>query len=514
MENSWTWVGNWAEKRAELSPERVALIDDITGMKYTYNELNKRSDKLCNVLREKKISKGDRITVFSKNRIELIDLFLATSKIGVILVPLNFRLANPEVEYQINKTTPKLLIYDTSLNNQVLEIKKEISVKNFIAMGDNPINNDRQLNSFITEADDKFENNQDLSLDDPHLILFTGGTTGLPKGAVLSHRLIFWNSVNTITSWGIRPDDIQPLMFPLFHTGGWNVLFVPFYHMGGTNILMGDFNPERTLEVIEKFKCSLVIGVPTVFQMIAESEMFSKANLSSVRVFISGGAPCPLSIMEKYWKRQKEFKMGYGLTEVGPNNFYLPEKDIKRKPLSVGFPVFHCDMKLVDDENNTVSQGSIGELCLRGPHIFSGYWDDLDETNKTIDSNGWVHTGDLAKKDEEGFYYIVDRKKDMYISGGENIFPVEVEEVIYKHPDILEVAVFGIPNEKWGEVGVAAIATKSGNKISDDELKQLLEDKLARYKHPKYFQYYKELPKSAAGKILRREVKKSFKNSE
>jgi fatty-acyl-CoA synthase len=345
-----------------------------------------------------------------------------------------------------------------------------------------------------------------LNFDDASLILFTGGTTGLPKGAVLSHRLIFWNSVNTIVSWGLRPDDIQPLLFPLFHTGGWNVLLLPCFHLGAKTILMGDFNADETLKVIEREKCTIVIGVPTMFTMIEQSPQFQETNFDSVRIFISGGAPCPVAIMEKYWVRGKPFKMGYGLTEVGPNNFYLPESEIKRKPSSVGFPVIHCDMKIVNENNKQVSDGEVGELLLRGPHIFSGYWDEPDETSKTIESDGWVHTGDLVMRDDEGFYFIVGRKKDMFISGGENVYPTEIEELLYKHPAVLEAAVKGVPDDFWGEVGKAFVTPKPGLSVTGEELKAFLLDKLAKYKIPKYYEICDSLPKSAAGKILKRKL--------
>ncbi|MFW9927836.1 MAG: long-chain fatty acid--CoA ligase [Candidatus Thorarchaeota archaeon] len=510
MQNSFSWIGNWAEKRSELSPEKIAVIDFPNKKKYTYFQLNIRANQCANLLLKHNIKKGDRVAVLSKNRLELIDLFLATGKIGAILTPLNIRLSIRELEYLIQKTQPKILLYDHSCNEKAEDIKRKNSIENFVNF-DKEDNTENSYTFLLNSADKMFKRSWDISFKDPHLILFTGGTTGLPKGAVLSHKLIFWNSINTITSWGLYPNDIQPLLFPLFHTGGWNVLFVPFYHLGATTILMGDFNSEETLEVISKEKCSIVIGVPTIFQMIAESKNFNSTSFDSVRIFISGGAPCPLSIMEKYWKRGKDFKMGYGLTEVGPNNFYLPEHDIHRKPLSVGFPVFHCDMKLVDDDNNIVGVNEVGELCLRGPHVFSGYWNDHEETNKTIDPDGWIHTGDLARKDEEGFYYIIDRKKNMFISGGENIFPVEVEEALYSHPEVLEAIVFGVPDDKWGEVGVAAIATKTGREIPKEEILEFLQDKLARYKQPKHFIFYKELPKSAAGKILRRELKNEYK---
>jgi fatty-acyl-CoA synthase len=269
---------------------------------------------------------------------------------------------------------------------------------------------------------------------------------------------------------------------------------------------MGDFNVDATLKIIEDEKCSIVIGVPTMFNMIAQSPKFEKANFDSVRVFISGGAPCPVAIMEHYWNRDKILKMGYGLTEVGPNNFHLPESEVKRKPSSVGFPVFHCDMKVVDDDGDEVPTGSVGELMLRGPHIFSGYFDEPEESAKTIEPDGWVHTGDLVMRDEEGFYFITGRKKDMFISGGENVYPTEIEELLYKHPSILEAAVIGVPHEKWGEVGKAVIVLKPGESLEQDEVLKYLDGKLARYKIPKHFEFRKDLPKSAAGKILKREL--------
>ena len=374
-------------------------------------------------------------------------------------------------------------------------------------MGEKSIKNDPTIQQLTNKVSKSEIERPIINFEDPHLILFTGGTTGLPKGAILSHRLIFWNSINTILSWGLIAEDIQPLLFPLFHTGGWNVLLVPFYHLGAKTILMGDFNPEEALKILEKQNCTIVIGVPTMFLMMANSPKFKTTNLETVKIFISGGAPCPVAIMEKYWAKNKLFKMGYGLTEVGPNNFYLPEKQIKKKPTSVGLPVFHCDMKIINTKTNAiVKQGEVGELLLKGPHIFSGYWNEPEETKKTIESNGWVHTGDLAKQDEEGYYYIVGRRKEMYISGGENIFPVEIEELLFKHPAIDLAAVIGVPDDKWGEVGKAFITLKPDKTTTIDAIREYLAQRLAKYKVPKYFEIKDNLPTSASGKILKREL--------
>ncbi len=503
---TWSWIGDWTGRRALLTPKREAMIDNSTGTRYTFETVDKRANQVANALQEMGIKKGDRVGVYSKNRFDFLDLLFACGKLGSILVPYNVRISKRELEYLIGKTKPSAIFYDPNLNSEFNGLRPFVKQKHVYVMGEKNLDAESNLSALMKSQEADFDSRPSLTLDDPYLIVFTGGTSGLPKGAVLSHGLVFWNSVNTITSWGLRPDDIQPLLFPLFHTGGLNVLLIPFVHLGAKSIIMGDFNVDETLRIIEDEKCSLVVGVPTMFNMMSESPKFTQTNFDSVRVFISGGAPCPVAIMEKYWKRDKILKMGYGLTEVGPNNFYLPESDVKRKPSSVGFPVFHCDMKIADDDCNQVPTGEIGELMLRGPHIFSGYWDEPEETAKTIEPDGWVHTGDLAMKDEEGFFFITGRKKDMFISGGENIYPTEIEELLYKHPAILEAAVCGVPDEKWSEVGKAFIVLKPGKNLDQEELLNYLKDKLAKFKIPRYYEFLDELPKSAAGKILKREL--------
>jgi fatty-acyl-CoA synthase len=489
-----------------LTYEKESIFDNITKKRYTFGEMEERAVRLSHVLLERGVSKGDRVAAYAKNRLEMLDLFFACGKIGAIMVPFNVRLAKREVDYLIGKTDPMMMIYDPDIANQFNEIRRGLGDRDLLVMGDTPIEDDPSMAQLMMEASTDSVECPELVFEDPHLIVFTGGTTGLPKGAVLSHRGIYWNSVNTIVSWGLRPDDVQPLLFPLFHTGGWNVLLVPFYHLGAKTVLMGDFNPAETLRVIEEEESTIVIGVPTMLQMIAQDDLFQTTDFSSVRVFISGGAPCPVAIMEQYWNRGKPLKMGYGLTECGPNNFYLPIPDIERKPTSVGFPVIHCDMRIVDDDMSDVPQGNVGELILKGPHVFNGYWNDPEETTEVLEPDGWLHTGDLAQRDDEGFYYIVGRKKDMYISGGENVFPTEIEELLYKHPAILEAAVIGVPDEKWGEVGKAIVSLKKGHDITEEALRLFLDGKLARYKIPKYYEIRDSLPKSGAGKILKREL--------
>lgn len=482
------------------------MVDNIQNTRYTFEEMDKRANQVARLLLDSGVQKGDRVGIYSKNRFDFLDILFACGKIGAILTPFNIRLSTPETEYLLKKTNPSIVFYDPTLGIQFGKIRPLLEKQHIVVMGNKMFDTDPDIHSLMTRNSSSAVERPAITMDDPFLIVFTGGTTGLPKGAVLSHRLVFWNSVNTIVSWGLRPDDIQPLLFPLFHTGGINVLLIPFYHLGALSIIMGDFDPEETLRVVESERCTIVIGVPTVFNMISQSSNFKKTNFEHVRLFISGGAPCPVAIMEKYWERGKILKMGYGLTEVGPNNFYLPDDAVKERPTSVGFPAFHCDMKIVDDDNVTLSDEEVGELMLRGPHTFSGYWEEPEESAKVIESDGWVHTGDLVMRDSDGFYYIVGRKKDMFISGGENVFPSEIEDVLYKHPAILEAAVVGVPHEKWGEVGKVFIVLKDGESLAEDEIRQYMDDKLASYKIPKHYEFRGDLPKSAAGKILKREL--------
>jgi len=489
-----------------LTPKKEAIVDNIQNKRYTFEEMDKRANQVARLLLDSGVQKGNRVGIYSKNRFEFLDILFACGKIGAILTPFNIRLTTPETEYLLKKTNPSIVFYDPNLRIQFGKIRPLLEKQLVVVMGNKMFDTDPDIYSLMTRKSSSAVERPAITMDDPFLIVFTGGTTGLPKGAVLSHRLVFWNSVNTIVSWGLRPDDIQPLLFPLFHTGGINVLLIPFYHLGALSIIMGDFDPEETLRVVESERCTIVIGVPTVFNMISQSSNFKKTNFEHVRSFISGGAPCPVAIMEKYWERGKILKMGYGLTEVGPNNFYLPDDAVKERPTSVGFPAFHCDMKIVDDDNVTLSDEEVGELMLRGPHTFSGYWEEPEESAKVIESDGWVHTGDLVMRDSDGFYYIVGRKKDMFISGGENVFPSEIEDVLYKHPAILEAAVIGVPHEKWGEVGKVFIVLKDGESLAEDEIRQYMDDKLASYKIPKHYEFRGNLPKSATGKILKREL--------
>jgi fatty-acyl-CoA synthase len=341
-------------------------------------------------------------------------------------------------------------------------------------------------------------------------LIFTGGTTGLPKAAEVSHRMIAWNTLNTVIH-DITHNDIYLNVFPMFHTGGLFVYTLPQVIFGGTTIFIREFNPEQVLDLLEGEKVTVFAAVPTMYQMLTQAPNWEQTDLSSLRFCTSGGAPLPVPLVEKYTAEKGiRFKQGFGMTEFGPGIFALAPEDAIRKAGSIGRPNFFVDAQIVDDGNNFLGPDEEGELVLKGPSYCSGYFNDPEATIGAVDERGYFHTGDVARYDDEGYFYIVDRKKDMFISGGENIYPAEIEKVIYQHPAVHMCAVIGLPDPKWGEVGKACVVLKPGASATEEELIQFMAERLAKYKVPKSVSFMKALPISAAGKILKRELREQF----
>ena len=501
------WVGDYLSSRSKINGKSIAVHDIDNNEKYTYEDLNHRANKLANYFKnELGIEKGDRIAYVSRNRIELIDGYYATGKLGAIMIPYNSRLSSSELEQLINKETPKILIYEDIFDDNISGIKGNLNVENYIIL-----KNDNEKLYDINYEDIMNYNNsavfcQELDFEDIHLIIHTGGTTGLPKGAMISHRAELFNSMNEICTWGINYDDSAHIILPLFHTGGWNLLTLPLLHAGGKILINKEFDPKLTIKTIEEEKPTFLFGAATIFRMISDLPEFKDSDLSSLKWIMAGAAPTPINIMERFWNKGLKFVLGYGMTEAGPNNLssspqFMTSNEMKDKFASVGKPMYLTIVKLVDENDKEVEVGETGELVWSGPQIFSGYWDNEEETKDTL-KNGWVYSGDMAKVDEDGYYYIVGRKKNMYISGGENIFPPEIEGEIYKIPEINEVCVFGVNDEKWGEVGKAVVSLKPNMRISEDEIIDKLRVNLASYKLPKYIEIIDDIPKNNVGKIV------------
>jgi fatty-acyl-CoA synthase len=501
------YIGDWLGKRELLTPERLALVDDTTGARYTYRDLNARANRLAASLRERcAVAKGDRVAILARNQVAYLDALFATGKLGAILVPLNWRLTAHELAYMFKDSGARTLIYDDAFAATLQPIRPQIPVAHYVAIGAAAPGDLSYADLLDREAAPVVE---EVGLDDPHLILYTSGTTGAPKGAVLPHRVLVWNSLNTNVGWDLRADDVGIIHTPLFHTGGINVLTLPILHAGGTMVLMRDWNPARCLELIERERVTIFFAVPTMFQMLLDAPAFASADLSSVRFCIAGGAPCPVPLIQAYQRRDIPFRQGYGLTEVSVNCFTLNPEDAIRKAGSVGKPIFHLDARIVDDSGRDVPPGAIGELVLRGPTVCAGYWRNAGATAQAL-HKGWFSTGDLARIDADGYYFIVDRKKDMYISGGENVYPAEVERVLYEHPAVLECAVIGVAHSRWGEVGRALVVLRPGAAASEAELIAFCRQRLAAFKTPQSIRLVAELPHNSSGKIIKPELRKQY----
>jgi len=511
MTFNWNQTLDFLERRASFSPDWPVLYESDRNREYSYLELNQRASALAAYLTGKaNLQKGDRMAVLARNCVEYIDFFFAALKTGIILVPLNVRLSAAELSDMLRQTKPRLLAYEeafeeisSALENSTIEklvvLKKERSQLALKA---------ENYDAILETNSGRSSSPVDIQPEDPLLLLFTGGTTGPPKAAVISHRAVFFNMLSETISWQLGPKTVVPGLLPFFHTGGWNLVTLPTMFAGGQVLINPTFDPELTLKQIEEKKCSFLFAAATMFRMISAQDSFEKTDLSSLQFVMSGAAPCPVSVMEPYWEKEIKFVQGYGITEGGPNNLYMPWyslswKEVKEKCQSVGKPFIYCQARIVDENGEEKKPGQLGELILGGPVTFSGYWNNPDETKNTL-RHGWVYTGDIARKDEDGFYYIADRKKDMYISGGENVFPVEVEKIIEAHPQVQEAAVIGVPDEKWGETGKAFVVLKPGESIVPEDIKKYLGDKLARYKLPREVILVDGIPKSSVGKVLKK----------
>ena len=490
---------DWISKWAIYYPDKIAIKEYETGRTLSYKQLNNVANYLSNYfLNELKLKTGDRVVILAENSLEHIVLFSVAQKTGLILVPLNYRLAPRELDYQLNDSEPQLIITEKKYLENVSALKSFQIISNKLNLDVliDIVENEKDKNHFFDSIEDFDENH-------PVFILYTSGTTGLPKGALYTHKMLFWNSINTALRLDITSNDRSISCTPMFHTGGWNVIPTPFLHHGAYVCLMKKFDPAIVLKLLEEEKATMFMAVPTMLSMMAQSPDFYKVDLSSVKYFIIGGEPMPLPLIEVWHKKGVPIRQGYGLTEVGPSVTSLHQDDAVRKMGSIGKINFYLKYKIVDDNGNEVKQGEVGEFILKGPSVTPGYWKNPTATGESL-KNGWFYTGDLVREDEEGFLYVVDRKKNMFISGGENVYPAEIEKFLYTHPLIQEVAVIGVPDEKWGEVGKAYIKLKEGASISPDEFKKYCEGNLARYKIPKYFEIIEEIPKSETGKISKK----------
>ncbi len=510
------YIGDYLGRRAIYSPDKMAIVDagKSPAWRLTYAQLNERANKLANWLRDAAaIQPQDRVAILARDGVEHLDCFFACGKLGAIHTALNWRLHWRELAGVIANTAPRVLIYSDDFCATVQQLQNDpeaASLTHFLHLEGMGVPGSLLFEEVVRDAAATPIRNENVQDEDVAALIFTGGTTGLPKGAQVTHRMIAWNSLNTIIH-DLHHDDTYLNVFPLFHTGGLFVYTLPNVILGGTTILVRQFDPAQVLNLIEQEQVTVFAGVPTMYQTLTQAANWPTANLSSLRFCTSGGAPLPVPLVEQYTQEKKiRFKQGFGMTEFGPGIFALAPEDAIRKAGSIGRPNFYVDARIVDDDNQPLGPNEVGELVLKGPSMSSGYFNNPAATTESLDDEGWFHTGDLARYDEGWYFTIVDRKKDMFISGGENVYPAEIEAVLYQHPAVQMCAVIGLPDVKWGEVGLACVVLKKDAAATPDELLSHLQSRLARYKLPRQAVILESLPISAAGKILKRELRDQF----
>lgn len=498
---------DWTKHHAHSRPARVAIKNMDTGTHLTYGELDKRAASLAGWLQAKGVSKGDRVALLLPNSPEFFEVQFACNKIGAIFLPLNWRLTENELAYILNDSTPDVLIYDEAFATTTQQLLKRCS----IACG-LEIYEQQKTGSYAAAIAERHTHNQvECSHDDISTIMYTSGTTGHPKGALITFGMVFFNCVNIGVPVGISTNTVQLVVLPLFHTGGLNCYANPVLHAGGTVLLMRNFEPGRVLAILGNADEGVThfFAVPAPYQFMMQHPDFKTTDLSCLQAAGVGGAPCAEAILLAWISRGVDLIQGWGMTETSPAGIALDVADAMRKIGSAGKALMHTEIKIVNAQGQEVQPGEVGELFVKGPNITPGYWNNPEETKKSF-VDGWLATGDASKMDDEGFIYIVDRCKDMYISGGENVYPAEVENVLYQLPQIAEAAIIGVPNDRWGETGKAILVLKPKQSLDVDTVIEHCLKNLAKFKVPASVEFTTELPRNATGKVLKRVLRDKY----
>ena len=464
-------LGSWPARRARMTPGRVAVIHGDT--RITYAELARRSAALARGLRGRGARRGDRVAYLGPNHPAYLETLFATASLGAIFVPLNARLAAPEREFVLNDAGVSVLV-------------EPADVETLRTAGE-PVD-------------------EPVTLGDPCLIMYTSGSTGGPKGAVLSHGNLTWNCVNVLVESDVTGHEVALVSAPLFHAAALGMLCLPTLLKGGTCVVEESFDPARTLELIPRHQVTTMFGVPVMYDAIAAEPSWPSADLSSLRTLQCGGSPVPGATIRRYLDRGLTFVQGYGLTEASPGVLILSPEAVHVKAGSAGVPSFFTDVRIVDPAGDPVPPGRPGEIVVRGPNVMLGYWNRPEATDEVL-ADGWLHTGDIAAADGDGFVTVVDRIKDMIISGGENVYPAEVESALHEHPAVDACAVIGTPDPKWGEVPRAVVVLRAGASVTAAGITAFLQERLAGYKVPKQVDFWGELPRTGSGKVHRAAVR-------
>ncbi len=502
---AYDWIAHHRDNRAD----KEAVRDLGTGRSFTYGELDARVDAMASYFASLGVGRGDRVAVLAHNGVEYFDVQFACARTGAICVLLNWRLTVNELEYILNDSSPKLLVHDTEFVASAGELQRRCGIATTLEIaGGTP---DSPYEQALAAAADGPIDRATLTHDDVLTIMYTSGTTGLPKGAMITHGMNFWNCVNLGIPAGVGLETVHLNVLPLFHTGGLNCYSNPVLHAGGTVVLVRQFDPGEALALIGDPDQGIThfFAVPAPYQFMMQHPDFATTDLSRLRIAGVGGAPCALTIMETWMDRGVLLSQGFGMTETSPAAIFLDPGDALRKIGSTGKALMHTEFRIVNDDGGDCGPDEVGELWVAGPHITPGYWNKPEATESAFEGR-WLKTGDAARMDDEGFVFIVDRWKDMYISGGENVYPAEVENVLYQIAGVAEAAVIGVPNDRWGEVGLAVLALQPGAEVDRQQVQEHCAERLAKFKVPADIAIVEALPRNATGKVLKRELRNRF----
>ncbi|MBX3080650.1 MAG: long-chain fatty acid--CoA ligase [Anaerolineae bacterium] len=514
-----TLASDWIAFHADRTPEKLAVIDQGTGRHFTYGEFNDRAARLAGYMRSAwGLSTGDRVAILAKNSSDYFEFQFACIKLGVMMLPLNWRLAEPELLYILNDAGAVGIVYDAEFEARIPPLLVGSGVKHRLRMDAHQRGSDDapSYEDAIKSSAVRIVMDAQTTHDVPITIMYTAGTTGHPKGVLITHGMTFWNATNISIPSGLNCDSVHYVVLPTFHTGGLNLYANPVFHLGGTNIVARQFEPDLTLKTLGDAALGVThfFGVPANYLFLSQHPEFASTDLSRVRSWGCGGAPMPVPVLKTYAERGIVIQTGFGMTETSPTVFLSDKRRSLEKPTSVGKALLHTRVRVIREDLQDVAPGEIGEVCIGGPNITPGYWNrpDANATSFFKDEfgNRWLRSGDAGTVDEEGCIYVVDRYKDMYISGGENVYPAEVEQVLFQMSQIADVAVIGVPDERWGESGMAICVLKPGQSLDMSEVTAFCANRLAKYKTPKHMAVIDLLPRNAAGKVLKRDLRLMF----
>jgi fatty-acyl-CoA synthase len=497
-------LGHWFAERALRTPERKAL--HFEGRDWTYDQMQREIEDTAARLAALGVARGVRVAFLGHNQPMFLFAMFACARLGAIFAPLNFRLTGPELAYMLEDSGSQVLIVDEAHRAVIAPEIERLGALKAVLAAERP----RQWVDGVPPPASQITTRE----DDVALLMYTSGTTGRPKGAMLTHGNFWWNNTSGMHAMDVYANDVTLVAAPVFHIGGLNVTTLTALQKGAEVVLHPTFDPARALADIAARRVTTMFGVPAMFLFMAQQPDFAERDLSSLRLLVVGGAPCPLPLLKIYLARGVSMQQGYGLTETAPMvSFLSPEHALRKVGSSGRAPIF-VEVKIAGLDGKPAAPGAQGEILVRGPNVFKGYWGQPEATAKAIDAEGWFHTGDAGFLDDEGFLTISDRIKDMIITGGENVYPAEIESELMRHAAIAEVGVIGEPDARWGERVVAVVALKPGATLTLEELRAFAAERLAHYKLPKRLEFVPALPRNATGKILKQRLRETLAKAE